>query len=80
MGGKKAGDKGSKKEKETKAAALSNNAWKRSKCTKANLQSLVDDGLLQSRDVVEWHPARKHAALMNIPMRLCCSSVSLNGV
>lgn len=60
MGGKKADNKGSKKE--TKEAAPSNDTWKRSKCTEADLQSLVDEGLLQDQSVVQWRPTASESA------------------
>jgi hypothetical protein len=29
----------------------------KSKCTEADLQALVDEGLLQPREIVQWRPA-----------------------
>ena len=34
--------------------------WLPSKCTKSNLQSLIKEGLLHSRSVVQWRPALGH--------------------
>ena len=34
--------------------------WLPSKCTKLNLQSLVSEGLLHSRSVVQWRPTLGH--------------------
>jgi hypothetical protein len=52
MDGKKGASKG--KEKESNAAASSDITWRKSKCTEADLQALVDEGLLQSRETVQW--------------------------
>jgi hypothetical protein len=49
MAGKKGAMKG--KEKESKTTASSSESWKRIKCTKDDLQSLVDQFLLQSKAI-----------------------------
>jgi hypothetical protein len=55
MASKKGTTKGKGKESET--ASSSCESWKKSKCTQADLQSLVDECLLQSKEIVQWHPA-----------------------
>jgi hypothetical protein len=40
------------KEKVCKAATTTGDRWKPSKCSKANLQALVDEGFLQSKEVI----------------------------
>jgi hypothetical protein len=53
-GNKRGASKG--KEKECKAASTTGDEWKPSKCSK-NLHALVDEGLLQSKEVIQWRPA-----------------------
>lgn len=57
MGGKNNTSKG--KGIESKDAAPSEEAWRKSKCTEADLRSLVDECLLQPKEIVHWHPAGK---------------------
>jgi hypothetical protein len=57
MGGKKGDSKG--KGKESQAAPLSEEVWKKSKCNQVDLQALVDEGLLQPREIVQWWPAEE---------------------
>jgi hypothetical protein len=40
------------KKKECNAATTARDMWKPSKCSKANLQALVDEGFLQSKEVI----------------------------
>jgi hypothetical protein len=55
MAGKKGAIKG--KGKESESALSSCESWKKGKCTEADLQSLVDECLLQSKETVQWRPA-----------------------
>jgi hypothetical protein len=56
MAGKKLGaSKG--KEKESNVTVTAGHGWKQSKCSEANLQALVDEGLLQSKTIIQWHSA-----------------------
>jgi hypothetical protein len=50
--GKKGASKG--KGKETKPAATSRDGWRKSKCSNADLKALVDEGLLQSQEIIQW--------------------------
>jgi hypothetical protein len=34
-------------------------SWKKSTCTEADLQALVDEGLLQPREIVQWRPTER---------------------
>jgi hypothetical protein len=43
--------------KESKDVVPSDESWRKTKCTKANLQSLVDECLLQSREIFQWWSA-----------------------
>jgi hypothetical protein len=56
MAGKKSASKG--KGKESKTASPSCELWKKSKCTEDDLQSLVDECLLQRKVIVQWCPAK----------------------
>jgi hypothetical protein len=49
-GNKRGASKG--KEKESKAAAIAEDGWKPSKCSEADLQVLVDEGLLQNKTII----------------------------
>ncbi|RLM61458.1 hypothetical protein C2845_PM14G10050 [Panicum miliaceum] len=55
MAGKKGTTK--KKGKETKPAVSSDDGWKTSKCSEADLQSLIDECLLRSKEIIQWHAA-----------------------
>jgi hypothetical protein len=33
--------------------------WKPSKCSEADLQALVDEGLLQRKEVIQWRPTTR---------------------
>jgi hypothetical protein len=57
MGGKNSSSKG--KGIESKDAAPSEDAWRKSKCTEAYLRPLVDECLLQPEEIVHWHPVGK---------------------
>jgi hypothetical protein len=50
VGNKQGASKG--KEKECKAATTAGDGWKPNKCSKADLQALIDEGLLQSKEVI----------------------------
>jgi hypothetical protein len=45
------------KEKESKAATTTGDGWKASKCFEADLQALVDEGLLQNKTIIQWRAA-----------------------
>jgi hypothetical protein len=47
------------KEKECKAATTAGDGWKPSKSSEADLHALLDEGLLQSKEVIQWHPATR---------------------
>jgi hypothetical protein len=49
MVGKKGASK--RKGKESKPAATAGDGWRKSKCSKADLNALVYDGLLQSHEI-----------------------------
>jgi hypothetical protein len=46
-------------EKECKAATTVGDGWKPSKCSKADLKALFDEGLLQNKEVIQWCPATR---------------------
>jgi hypothetical protein len=45
------------KEKELKVVTTTGDGWRPSKCSETDLQALVDEGLLQSKEVIKWRPA-----------------------
>jgi hypothetical protein len=55
MAGKKSATKG--KGEESKPATLFGDGWKTSKCSEADLYSLVDQCLLQSNEIIQWRAA-----------------------
>ena len=50
----------STKGKGVEAESTRDEGWMPSKCSESNLESLVIEGLLHSRSVVQWHPALGH--------------------
>jgi hypothetical protein len=40
-----------------KAVTIAGDGWRPSKCSEVDLQALVDEGLLQSKEVIQWRPA-----------------------
>ncbi|RLM62252.1 hypothetical protein C2845_PM14G09790 [Panicum miliaceum] len=63
MVSKKSATKGKRKGKGkgSKLAASSGDGWRKSKCSKAVLQSLVDKDLLQSKEIIQWRAATSDA-------------------
>jgi hypothetical protein len=45
------------KGKDSKAAATAGDRWRASKCPKADLKELVDEGLLQPKEIIQWRTA-----------------------
>jgi hypothetical protein len=54
MGNKKTATKGDKRKKEEEAKTANSN-WTYSKCSRNDLLHLVSEGLLQEKDVMQWH-------------------------
>jgi hypothetical protein len=54
-GSKRGASKG--KGNESKAAITAGDGWKPSKCSEADIEALVDEGLLQSKAIIQWHAA-----------------------
>ena len=48
------------KGKEAEIEPTHDEGWSPSKCSESNLESLVGEGLLPFRSVVQWHPALGH--------------------
>jgi hypothetical protein len=61
MVGKKGASMG--KRKESKAAATAGDEWRKSKCSEADLKTLVDEGLLQSQEIIQWRVATRDKRL-----------------
>ena len=57
MAGKRGAAKGKPEE-----SSLSSAEWKKSKCTESTLLQLVEEGLLQSREVVQWRESGSDVA------------------
>jgi hypothetical protein len=51
-GNKRGASKG--KAKESKAITTARDGWQPSKCSEADLQVLVDQGLLQRKEIIQW--------------------------
>jgi hypothetical protein len=55
MVGKKGVSKG--KEKESKPATTAGDGWRTSNCSKTDLQTIVDECLLQPKEIIQWRSA-----------------------
>jgi hypothetical protein len=55
--GKKGIGKG--KGKESKPVTTTRDGWRKSKCSNANPRALVDEGLLQSQEIIQWCAATR---------------------
>jgi hypothetical protein len=56
-GNKRGASKG--KEKEFKAVTTARDGWKPSRCSEADLQALVDEGLLRNKTSIQWRAATR---------------------
>jgi hypothetical protein len=57
MVGKKGTSKG--KGKESKPTANAGDGWRTRKCSEADLKALVDEGLLQPQEIIQWRAATR---------------------
>ncbi|RLN00192.1 hypothetical protein C2845_PM06G26800 [Panicum miliaceum] len=55
MAGKKVSIKA--KAKDSKAVATVGDGWRASKCSEADLTTLIDEGLLQPKEIIQWRAA-----------------------
>jgi hypothetical protein len=55
MAGEKSATK--MKGKDSQPATIVGDGWKTSKCSKANLQRIVDEYFLQPKKIIQWRPA-----------------------
>ncbi|RLM86395.1 hypothetical protein C2845_PM04G13810 [Panicum miliaceum] len=80
-----AGKKGSAKPKgkDSKAAATAGDGWRASKCAEADVKALVDENLLQPKEIIQWRAAtgdkRLHPKRLRAATRKRKSSVVLGG-
>jgi hypothetical protein len=53
------------KGKEAEPATTASDVWRPSKCSEADLKRLVDDGLLQPKETIQWRPATGDKRLLD---------------